>query len=156
MYLRHAFSLCVLLYALAIVLVSIPAAWPQATSTATLAGLVTDEQNAAIVGAEIRIVDLATGSTQATVTNDTGRYVVVNVSPGTYTITVSKPGFAIFKVSSQKVDVGTPVTVNAVLKIGSTSTTVEVAAAAGAELQTTNAAVGASRLPRRDAMSLRE
>src|SRR5439155_4721762 len=73
MYLRHAFSLCVFLCALAIVLMAIPAAWPQATSTASLSGLVTDEQNAAVAGAEIRIADLATGSTQATVTNETGR-----------------------------------------------------------------------------------
>ena len=33
------------------------AAWSQATSSATLAGLVTDEQNAAVPGAEVRIVD---------------------------------------------------------------------------------------------------
>ena len=120
------------------------AAWSQATSSATLAGLVTDEQNAAVVGAEVRIVDASTGSSQTTLTNDTGRYVIVNVAPDTYSITVSKQGFTVFKVSAQKVDVGTALTINATLKVGSTSTTVEVAAAVGAELQTTNAAVGST------------
>src|SRR3954447_26695210 len=65
-------------------------AWSQATSTATLTGLVTDEQNAVIAGAEVRITDSATGSTNSTLTNDQGRYVIVNVSPGTYSISISK------------------------------------------------------------------
>ena len=71
------------------------AAWSQATSSATLAGLVTDEQNAAVAGAEVRIVDSGTGASQTTLTNDMGRYVVVNVSPGTYAIYISKQGLLI-------------------------------------------------------------
>jgi Carboxypeptidase regulatory-like domain len=125
-----------------IVAMSAPAAWSQATSTATVVGLVTDEQNAAVVGAEVRITDLGTGSSQTTTTNDTGRYVLVNISPGTYSITVTKQGFSAFKIGEQKVDVGTTLTINAVLKVGSTSTTIEVSASAAAELQTTNATVG--------------
>jgi hypothetical protein len=117
-------------------------AWTQATSTSTVAGLVTDESGAAVVGAQVKIADPSTGSTQATLSNDTGRYVFVNVSSGTYTITVNKEGFTVYKVNAQKVEVGTTITVNASLKIGSTSTTVEVSAHAGAELQVTNAAVG--------------
>ncbi len=119
-----------------------PAAWAQATSTATVAGLVSDEQGAAVVGAEVRVLDLATGSTQSTLSNDTGRYVIVNVAPGSYTITVTKTGFAAFKINSQKVDVGTTTTINAALKVGATTTTIEVSAAVGADLQTTNATVG--------------
>jgi Carboxypeptidase regulatory-like domain len=118
------------------------AAWSQATSTATVTGLVTDEQNAAVTGAEVRLLEMATGSSQTTLTNDTGRYVMVNVSPGTYVVTISKSGFTVFKINSQKVDVGTSMTVNATLKVGSTSTTVEVSASSGADLQTTNATVG--------------
>src|SRR3954454_2938464 len=118
------------------------AAWSQATSTATVAGLVTDEQNAAVAGAEVRLLENATGTSQTTLTNDTGRYVLVNVSPGTYVVTVSKQGFTVFKINAQKVDVATSLTINSTLKVGSTSTTVEVSASAGADLQTTNATVG--------------
>jgi hypothetical protein len=121
---------------------TVPAAWSQATSTSTVAGLVTDEQGAAVVGAEVRMIDLGTGSNQATLSNESGRYVVVNLSPGNYTITVTKQGFAAFKINSQKVDVGTTMTINAQLKIGATTTTIEVSAAIGADLQTTNATVG--------------
>src|SRR5664279_5117919 len=131
------------LFSLAIILgFATSAAWSQATSSATLAGLVTDEQSAAVAGAEVRVVDSATGSAQTTLTNESGRYVVVNVSPGTYAITVSKQGFTVFKVAAQKIDVGTTMTVNAVLTVGATTTTVEVAATVGADLQTTNATVG--------------
>src|SRR5215831_4000457 len=117
-------------------------AWSQATSTATVTGLVTDDQGATVPGADIRLVDVETASALSTQSNDTGRYVIVNVTPGTYVITISKQGFAVYKVSAQKVDVGTTMTVNAALKVGSTTTTIEVDAHVGADLQTTNATVG--------------
>ena len=117
-------------------------AWSQATSSSSISGLITDQQNAAVAGAEVKIVDTATGTAQVTVTNDTGRYVFVNVSPGTYTITVSKEGFTVYKVAAQHVETGATLTINAGLTVGSTATTVEVTAAAGADLQTTSAAVG--------------
>ncbi|HLK66980.1 MAG TPA: carboxypeptidase-like regulatory domain-containing protein [Bryobacteraceae bacterium] len=119
-------------------------AWSQATSTASIAGLVADEQGAAIPGAEVKLTDTATGGSQVTLSNDAGRYVFVNVSPGVYTVLVSKQGFTAFKVDAQKVDVGTAMTINATLKVGATTTTVEVTATVGADLQTTNATVGST------------
>lgn len=140
---RSFFGLTVVCLGLLLSFSATPA-WSQATSNASVAGIVTDEQNADIVGAEVRIVDPATSSQQTTLTNDQGRYVFANVPPGTYMITVTKQGFTVFKVNSQKIDVGTAVTINATLKVGSTTTTVEVSATIGAELQTTNAAVGST------------
>ncbi|MEO8372512.1 MAG: carboxypeptidase-like regulatory domain-containing protein, partial [Candidatus Solibacter sp.] len=134
----RAFSLALLLT------IGTTAAWSQATSNATLAGLVTDEQGAAVVGAEIRIVDPATSAVLTTLSNETGYYVIANVTPAVYSITISKQGFTVFKVSAQKIDVGSTLTINAPLKIGSTTTTVEVSAHVGAELQTTNATVGST------------
>jgi hypothetical protein len=57
-------------------------------------------------------------------------------------VTISKAGFTVFKINAQKVDLGSSLSINATLKIGSTSTTVEVTATVGADLQTTNATVG--------------
>jgi hypothetical protein len=130
------------IFAAMLLILNTAPAWSQATSTATITGLVSDEQNAAVVGAEVRILDMATGTAQTTLTNESGRYVIVNVTPGTYVVTVSKTGFTVFKIGSQKVDVATSLNINAQLKVGSTSTTVEVTASAAAELQTTNATVG--------------
>uniref|UniRef100_Q025D2 Cna B domain protein n=1 Tax=Solibacter usitatus (strain Ellin6076) TaxID=234267 RepID=Q025D2_SOLUE len=119
-------------------------AFSQATSTSSIAGLVTDDQGAVISGAEVRITDAATKSVQTTLTNESGRYAMVNLAPDTYSIVITKPGFAVQKINEQKVDVGTALTINATLKVGSTSTTVEVAATLGAELQTTSATVGST------------
>jgi carboxypeptidase family protein len=69
-----------------LVCLSATPAWSQATSTSTVTGLVTDQQSSAITGAEVRLTDTGTGSALSTTTNDTGRYVFVNVSPGSYTI----------------------------------------------------------------------
>ena len=111
---------------------------------ASVAGLVTDPSQAAIPGADVRLVEPATSTVITTKTNDVGRYVFSNVPSGTYTATVTRDGFSTYKVDALKVDIGTAVNLNAVLQVGSTATTVEVTAAAGVELQTANAAVGTS------------
>jgi Carboxypeptidase regulatory-like domain len=117
-------------------------AWSQVTATGSVAGQVTDQQGAAIAGAEVKLFSAATNSTQSTVTNDAGRYIFIAVTPGVYDITVSKEGFTAYKVNRQQVSVGLALTINATLTLGATTTTVEVTAAVGAELQTMNATVG--------------
>lgn len=119
-----------------------PLVWGQATSTSTVTGQVTDQQGAAIAGAEVRLIDTATNAALTTTTNNDGRYVFVNVPVGTFNMAFSKTGFSTSRIQSQQVEVGTTLTVNTSLQIGATSTTVEVQAQAAAELQTTNAAVG--------------
>lgn len=114
----------------------------QSSNAGTVAGQVTDEQNAVIPGAEVRMTDTSTSTPRSTLTNDAGRYVFTQVPPGTYNISVSKQGFSSFQANSQAVEVGQSLTINAVLKVGATTTTVEVTATAGAQLQTLNATVG--------------
>ena len=118
--------------------------WSQATSTSTITGQVTDPQNAAVAGANVRAIDLATNRSHTVLTNESGRYIIVNLSPGAYDLTAGKTGFSIYKVSAVQVSVGSTVSINASLQLGSITTTVEVMEAAGAELLTTNAAVGAT------------
>jgi len=149
---RLFFGLSIICMGLMLGLCTTPA-WSQATSNASIAGLVTDEQNSAIPGAEVKLTDTATSASQTTLSNDAGRYVFATVVPGTYSVVVTKQGFTVFKIAAQKVDVGTALTINAILKVGSTTTTVEVTASVGAELQTTNAAVG-STLTQEALMSL--
>ena len=52
-----------------------------------------DPTGGAIVGAEIRIANDATGVQYTGKTNDEGIYVVTNLPPGTYRLQVSKIGF---------------------------------------------------------------
>ena len=124
------------------VLLGISPAWSQSSTAGTVSGQVIDEQNAAIPGAEVKLTDTSTNAAMSTLSNDAGRYVFSQVSPGTYNVSFNKQGFASYQVNAQAVQIGQVLTLNAKLKVGSTATTVEVTAAAGAELQTMNATVG--------------
>ena len=116
----------------------------QSSIAGTVIGQVTDESGAAVPGVSIKIVDLATGASFSTVSNDTGRFNFATVPPGKYDINFTKTGFSEFNIRSQDIKIGIVLTANASLKVGSTSTTVEVSATVGAELQTMNATVGNS------------
>ena len=133
------FGLSVVLLGLLLFLSAAPA-WSQATSTSTVAGQVTDQSNAVVPGAVVKLVDVITTKVLTTVSNETGRYIFVNVPSGAYTLEFSKEGFSVHRVTAQ-VEFGATVTINAPMKVGATTTTVEVSATAGAELQTSNAAV---------------
>jgi hypothetical protein len=119
-------------------------AFSQATSTGSVSGIVTDQQQAAIPGAEVLLLDPSTKETSTAKTNGAGRYIFVNVKSGAYNISVVKDGFSTFKIDALQVTIGDSLTVNAVLQVGSTSTTIEVTSTAGAELALTNATVGTS------------
>jgi Carboxypeptidase regulatory-like domain len=116
--------------------------WAQATSNSTVTGQVVDQQGAAVPGTDVQLSNSSTNTQLKTTVNNSGRYVFSNVSSGTYGISFSKPGFQTFKVEAQEINVGTTLTINATLQLGSTSTTIEVQAQAEAELQTTSASVG--------------
>ena len=114
------------------------------SATGNISGQVTDQQNAAVVGAEVRLIEPQTNSARSTTTNEVGRYSFPSVPPGIYDVTVSKQGFSQARLAGQTVEVGLSLTVNVALQIGATTTTVEVQASAGAELQVLNSTVGST------------
>ncbi len=59
----------------------------------TIEGTVTDPSGAVVAGAKVEVSNQSTGSTRSTVTDDSGDYNVVNLDPGTYTLSASAPGF---------------------------------------------------------------
>ena len=126
------------------ILLSAMPAWAQAVPTGNVSGLVADQQKAVIPGAEVTLLDVTTNASRTTITNEQGRYIFVNVPPGTYDISVGLAGFSTAKVSKQKVTVGQELTIDVTLAVGAISQTIEVSAAAGAQLQTSNATVGAT------------
>ena len=113
----------------------------QAANAGSVAGLVTDTSGGAVGGASITLTDKATSTPRTTASNEAGRYLFANVPPGPYEITTNKTGFRVAKVSQIEVTIGTPLTINFSLEVGTIAQTVEVTAT-GAELQTTNATVG--------------
>src|SRR5579872_7345334 len=116
----------------------------QSSSTGTVSGTVTDNTGAVVPDAAVTLTDKATGNSRTATTTSSGQYIFAYVVPGTYDVKVTKQGFQTTVVSNQIVQVGTQLTVNAKLQIGSVSTTVEVTSIPGAELQTMDATVGSS------------
>jgi hypothetical protein len=113
----------------------------QSVATGTLVGVVTDPSSAVVPGATVTLIDTATKTERATTTNDSGRYVFVNIPPGSYNVAFSKPSFASAKVLNQIIKVGLTTVLDTTLQIGGANVVVEVQAT-GTELQTTNSTVG--------------
>jgi len=61
--------------------------------TSSLTGLVKDPTGAALPGAELRIVNNATGTRRTTATNGDGYYSFELLPPGNYRVTIEKTGF---------------------------------------------------------------
>ena len=115
--------------------------WSQSASSGTVSGSVSDPSNAVVAGAAITLTDISTNISRTATSNATGRYFLADVTPGTYSITVVKAGFATTKTDNQIVQVGVNLTVNLSLQVGGANVVVEVSSV-GNELQTMNATVG--------------
>jgi hypothetical protein len=113
------------------------AAWSQ-TVNATLLGTVTDSSGAVVQSAKVTITETQTGVAHNTQSNDSGNYIVPNLPPGVYAVTVEATGFK--KESRRAINllVNTNTRVDVQLTPGSISETVEVSANA-AVLQTDTA-----------------
>jgi len=113
----------------------------QSFGTGTLLGVVTDPSGAVVPGATVTLVDTATSTERTTTTNESGRYIFLNIPPGNYNVTFSKTSFATAKTVNQPIKVGTTTMLDMSLQVGGTAVQVEVTAG-GFELQTMNSTVG--------------
>src|SRR4051794_19399558 len=71
---------------------SCAAAWGQ-THTATVRGTVTDGSGAVVSNVAVLLTNVDQRRKWATQTGDTGEYVLAQIPPGTYNLTVEAPGF---------------------------------------------------------------
>jgi hypothetical protein len=93
---------------------------------ATLTGTVTDASGAVIAGAQVAIKNSATGSTRDVTADNSGFYSAPNLTPGDYEVRVSAKGFSTAVQSNLTLAVGAQQQANFALKVGETTTTVEV------------------------------
>ena len=98
----------------------------QTTTSGELAGVVTDQSDAVIAGADVEIRDIAKGTTQSTRTDQKGVYRFFFLLPGTYTLTVSHANFR-EEVRSVDVLLGPAVSVSVSLAIAIPATEITVA-----------------------------
>jgi hypothetical protein len=113
----------------------------QMAGTGSVAGTVTDPSGAIVVGAQVALTDASTNAQRTATSNEAGRYIFPNLPPGTYSMTTTREGFRVAKISSMTVNVGTTLTVDVAMELGTVSQTVEVVATTS-ELQVTNSTIG--------------
>src|SRR5258708_7020442 len=111
------------------------------TGTSTIPGTVRDMQGAVVPGATVTAKNDATGVTSTQTTNDAGLYAFTALPVGNYTITIEKQGFKTLQKTHNALEVGTPLTADAALEVGSVSETVTVTGGTE-QLQTANATMG--------------
>jgi len=100
-------------------------AFAQATG-GTISGSVTDQTQAVVPGAEVVITNQATGIVRKLSTNEQGFYSAPNLLPGSYSVTVSSPGFSSTVRANVLLEVGQQVVADIQLKVGDVTQGVEV------------------------------
>lgn len=129
-------SLCVVLLALCLCSGTVPALAQSQASTGQIAGMVTDNQGAAIAGATVKATNTQTGLAQTVKSEGDGLYKVVLLPPGIYKVMAEASGFASTTVNNVEVTVGRTIDVKIPLGVSGVQEVVNVNAGA-IQVQTT-------------------
>ena len=92
----------------------------------SISGTVTDPGGAVVSGAQVTLLNSATGVTQHTVTSAGGLYSFISLNPGVYQVTASQTGFAPVAVDKITVNVDQTTEANITLKVGAATESVTV------------------------------
>jgi hypothetical protein len=111
------------------------------TQNGEIKGIVTDDGGARIPKAAVTVTNQRTQIYRTVESSETGDYVITNVQPGLYRISVSKEGFQKGLSQDILVDVNQTVTLDVQLRVGTIAETVNVAAE-GALLEAATAQLG--------------
>jgi outer membrane receptor protein involved in Fe transport len=118
------------LVALLLVAMSALTVVAQSTVTGALGGSVMNQNKEVVPGASVTVRNIGTNQEETATTDDAGRFRIVNLQPGTYTLTVSASGFSPFTQEKIVVEVGQVTSIDVPLSIGPVSGTVEVSSEA--------------------------
>jgi hypothetical protein len=101
---------------------------PAQQTLGSLNGTVVDPSGAAVVGATVSATNAAINVTRTTTTQGNGFYQIFNLPIGDYVVTVKHEGFEATETKGIAVQEARATTVNATLKLGKTTESVEVTA----------------------------
>ncbi len=99
---------------------------PAQISSAELSGTVLDASGAAVPNATVTATNVATTIAHKTVTGKNGDYVLGDLPPGDYTLTVEAPGFRKLEQTGVSLQVNQQARVDLPLQVGQTAETVSV------------------------------
>src|SRR5438552_1872786 len=98
--------------------------------TASVQGIVKDQSDAAVVGAQVVVTNLDTGLRRERLSNETGLYTFPSLPVGRYTLKATTKGFSAEEVAEIKLDVAQTARVDFTLKPGAVTESINVSAAA--------------------------
>jgi hypothetical protein len=96
------------------------------TTAGRILGTVRDQTGAPIPAATVTVTDVQRGITRTVTTDDTGGYVVPNLTPGLYTVRTEAKGFKTVERPNIQVEVASDLTIDASLPAGNVKETVIV------------------------------
>jgi hypothetical protein len=131
----------ILLGLLGITLINTAMLYGQVTGTGVIQGTVLDPTGAVIPGATVTATNPATGSAITRTTTDAGFYVLPDLKPGEYKVTVTAKGFEELLQEHVIVNAMSVVGLNLTLTVGSSTQEITVSAAPPA-LETSNGQLG--------------
>ncbi len=97
-------------------------------NTVNLSGSVLDPQGLTVKGAHLTVKNQATGAERTATSDANGRYEIVGLPPGDYTMTVEVEGFAVLTNSALTLTLGASAEYNPQLQLKATAQTVRVEA----------------------------
>src|SRR6266403_2124099 len=94
-------------------------AWPQASVTGSIAGAVRDSTGAVLPGVTVEVSSPALiEKVRVATTDDQGNYKIVDLRPGTYSVTFTLPGFSTYRREGIELATGFTAQANAEMKVG--------------------------------------
>ncbi len=95
-----------------------PVAWGQTQiTTGVIQGVVTDQTGAIVPGANVEVKNVETNFTKNLSTDEDGRFVFLQLPPGSYTLTAAKQGFATIVQESFPLTVGQAISLDLSMKV---------------------------------------
>jgi hypothetical protein len=121
----------VMLLALVGCLALIPSlAFAQAGTTGSIAGVVKDATGAVLPGVTVEAASPALiEKVRTVVTDGEGNYTIIDLRPGTYTVTFTLPGFSTVRREGVELNAGFTANINADLRVGGVEETITVSGA---------------------------
>jgi hypothetical protein len=109
-------------------------------TTGVIQGTVADETGAPLPGVTVETRNVGTNLTRSQVTANDGRFVFLQLPPGTYRVTFTLTGFSTLIQQDVQVTVGQTVTLPAAMKVGGVQETITVSGTAVVESTRTSSA----------------
>src|SRR5271168_3097195 len=98
---------------------TLPCAHAQSGTSSALAGTVTDNSGALIPHATVTATDANTKAVRTGETDASGHYLLSQINPATYQVTVTSSGFGVASSEPTPVGVGRTVALNFILSVSS-------------------------------------